>query len=93
MLPGTGPGGVRDVRGRLVEAVRAVVVRQAPGWTTSVSVGAASWQAEGPGSSPITGAELLARADDALDAAKPAGKNRAAVYGDEVAAGAEAAGG
>jgi diguanylate cyclase (GGDEF)-like protein/PAS domain S-box-containing protein len=93
VLPGTGAGGARDVCDRLVEAVRAVVVRQAPGWTMSVSVGAASWQSEGPGSSPITGAELLARADDALYAAKAAGKNQAVVYGEEVAAGAEAAGG
>lgn len=62
---------------RLVEAVRAVVVRQATGWHASVSIGAATWF---PGSSTAKATDLLMRADTALYAAKAAGKDRAVAF-------------
>ncbi|MBJ7454858.1 MAG: EAL domain-containing protein [Thermoleophilia bacterium] len=77
VLPGADHEGAREVAGRLAEAVRAVVVRQAPGWALTVSVGTASRAA---GDADGTPRELLARADEALYAAKAAGKDRVVVY-------------
>lgn len=73
-----GPGAMVTAQ-RLVEAVRAVTVRQATGWHPSVSIGAATWA---PGSSTVKPAELLRLADTALYAAKAAGKDRAVAVDD-----------
>ncbi len=75
VLPGVDETGALLVAEALVEAVRAVTVRQAAGWRLTVSVGAASWT---PGSARGTSMELVDRADRALYAAKAAGKDRAA---------------
>lgn|GEM_PF-2217551 len=93
VLPRTGDDGARDVGRRLVAAARAVEVRQAPGSRITVSVGLASWQAKEPHTTPAKAAELLARADEALYAAKAAGKDRAVVDGEPAPAGAEVADG
>ena len=74
VLPGVDETGALLVAEALVEAVRAVTVRQAAGWRLTVSVGAASWP---PGSARGTSMELVDRADRALYAAKAAGKDRA----------------
>lgn len=76
VLPGTGPEGAQTMVDRLVEAVRGVTIHQAAGWRLSVSVGAATWQ---PGSAVTKASELLTRADEALYAAKGAGKDRAVI--------------
>jgi diguanylate cyclase (GGDEF)-like protein/PAS domain S-box-containing protein len=77
VLPGVDDTGALRVAKRLVEAARTVTIRQAADWSLSVSVGAASWH---PGSPAPKSLELLARADEALYAAKTAGKDRAVVY-------------
>jgi len=74
VLPGVDETGALLAAEALVEAVRAVTVRQAAGWRLTVSVGAASWT---PGSARGTSMELVDRADRALYAAKAAGKDRA----------------
>ena len=74
------PGTERDaalVGHRLVEAVRSVAVRQAAGWSLSVSIGVTGWH---PGEDTVKSADALSRADQALYAAKGNGKNRAASY-------------
>ena len=63
---------------RMVQAVREVIVRQAPGWALSVSVATATTATDG---APIKAVELLARAARALYTATSAGKDRALVYG------------
>lgn len=83
ILPHTDAAGALRVGLQLVEAVRALTVRQAPGWNLSVSVGTASWL---PDRELITSSELHGRADEALYAAKAAGKNRAVAYEDSLAA-------
>jgi diguanylate cyclase (GGDEF)-like protein/PAS domain S-box-containing protein len=83
ILPGTDAAGAHSVGLQLVEAVRALTVRQAPGWSLSVSVGTASWH---PDRELIRAPELHGRADEALYAAKAAGKNRAVAYEDSLAA-------
>jgi diguanylate cyclase (GGDEF)-like protein len=85
VLPNTDSDGALRVGECLVEAVRAVVVRQAAGKRLSVSVGSATLH---PGDEPITSAQLLTRADEALYAAKGAGKDRAVAYEGSVAASA-----
>jgi len=74
VMPGVDAKGAITVANRLVQAVRAVTVRQAAGWNVSVSVGAATWR---PGAEASTSGELMAEADTALYAAKAAGKDRA----------------
>jgi diguanylate cyclase (GGDEF)-like protein/PAS domain S-box-containing protein len=74
VLPGTDHDAALATAWRLVEAVRAVTLRQAADWNLSVSVGTASWH---PGDEPIKSGDALAHADRALYAAKTAGKNRA----------------
>ncbi|WP_411277775.1 putative bifunctional diguanylate cyclase/phosphodiesterase [Gaiella sp.] len=83
ILPGTDAAGAHRVGHQLVEAVRALTVRQAPGWNLSVSVGTASWH---PDRELINPSELHRRADEALYAAKAAGKDRSVVYEDSLAA-------
>ncbi|WP_170315529.1 sensor domain-containing diguanylate cyclase [Nakamurella deserti] len=79
VLPGTGAADAATVAARLLDRVRAVVVRQAPGWQATVSVGAATWT-PGPETADIgTAAALLTRADAALYRAKAAGRDRLAV--------------
>lgn len=77
VLPGAGHEGAREVACRIAEAVRGVVVRQAPGQALTVSVGTASRE---PGEEGSSAREMLARADEALYAAKAAGKDRVVVY-------------
>lgn len=77
VLPGTDDTGALRVAEGLVEAARTVIIRQAANWALSVSVGAASWH---PGSPATKSLELLATADEALYAAKTAGKDRAVTY-------------
>ncbi|MEP6979463.1 MAG: sensor domain-containing diguanylate cyclase [Nakamurella sp.] len=74
VMPGVDAVGAITVANRLVQAVRAVTVRQAVGWNASVSIGAATWL---PGSELTKSSELISRADAALYAAKAAGKDRA----------------
>ena len=77
VLPEIDAAGAMTVAQRLVEAVRAVTVRQAAGWNPSVSVGTATWF---PGSGINKAGELMTLADAALYAAKAAGKNRAVAH-------------
>jgi len=77
VLPGVDDRGAFAVAERLVEAVRCVAVRQAPGWDLSVSVGSASWH---PGEATLRPVELLTQADHALYAAKADGKDRAVAH-------------
>jgi diguanylate cyclase (GGDEF)-like protein/PAS domain S-box-containing protein len=83
ILPDTDARGASMVASRLVEAVRAVAIRQAADWGLSVSVGTATWLPDGP---PATSDEVVARADDALYAAKAAGKDQAVAYERDLAA-------
>ena len=77
VLPGVDDRGAFAVAERVVAAVRSVTVRQAPGWDLSVSVGSASWH---PGEAKLRPVELLTQADQALYAAKAAGKDRAVAH-------------
>ncbi|MEP6642542.1 MAG: bifunctional diguanylate cyclase/phosphodiesterase, partial [Gaiellales bacterium] len=83
VLPNTDMTGALTVGQELVEAVRAITIRQAPGWNMSVSVGTASWH---PDRELIKSAVLLSRADQALYAAKAAGKDRVTPYEESLAA-------
>ncbi len=83
VLPSTDARGALAVATRLVEAIRAVTVRQAAGWGLSVSVGTATWLPDGP---PAASGEVVARADEALYAAKSAGKDQAVAYERDLAA-------
>ena len=77
VLPGADHEGARRVADRIVDAVRGVVVRQAPGQTLTVSVGTASREHRDDGAGPR---DLLGRSDEALYAAKGAGKDRVVVF-------------
>ncbi len=77
VLPGVDDRGAFAVAEQMVESARTVTVRQAPGWKFSVSVGSASWH---PGETKLKPVELLTQADQALYAAKAAGKDRALAY-------------
>ncbi len=86
VLPDVDTAGAAIVAQRLCEAVREVTIRQAPGWTLSVSVGTATAQ---PDQRIVKSPELLAHADEALYAAKAAGKNRVVGYEHALAARAD----
>ncbi len=77
VLPKTDEPGALAVAERLVLAVRAVSVLEAPGQDLSVSVGTATWR---PGESDLDALKLLGYADQALYAAKLAGKDRAVAH-------------
>jgi diguanylate cyclase (GGDEF)-like protein/PAS domain S-box-containing protein len=77
VVPGADVAGALAVGQRLMNAVRAVAIRQAPGWKLSVSVGTASWH---PDRELMKPPGLLARADEALYEAKAAGRNRMIAY-------------
>ncbi len=77
VLPGADRDAAIAAAQRLVEAVRAVTMRQAADWSLSVSVGTASWH---PGDDPVKSGDALALADRALYAAKRAGKDRAVAH-------------
>jgi diguanylate cyclase (GGDEF)-like protein/PAS domain S-box-containing protein len=88
VLPGVDAEGARVVAERCCAAVREVRIDQAPGWRLTVSTGTATRSgADGP--EPASATELLGRADEALYAAKAAGKDR--VVGYESALSAQAA--
>jgi diguanylate cyclase (GGDEF)-like protein len=74
VMPGVDAEGAITVANQMVQTVRAVRLRQAPGWNASVSIGAATWL---PGAEVAKSGDLLALADTALYAAKAAGKDRA----------------
>ncbi len=82
VLPGIDGDGAVTVAERLVAAVRAVTIRQAPGWNLTVSAGSASWH---PDAGPLKSVELLSRADEALYVAKAAGRDRAIAYENSLA--------
>lgn len=86
VLPGTDGDGAREVAERLVGAVRDVELAQAPGWRFSVSAGCAT---RGPEPGELKASALLHHADEALYAAKAAGKDRAVRYEDSLARRAE----
>ncbi len=73
VMPGADAAGAVAVAERLAAAVRMVALRQAPDWKSGVSIGAATWLPGSPTSKPT---DLLTLADDALYAAKAAGKDR-----------------
>lgn len=73
VLPGTDPASATQVANRLLNAARDVSLRQAPGWSFSVSIGSASWLPEHGKRKAI---ELLAQADRALYDAKDCGRDR-----------------
>lgn len=77
VLPGVTDAEAVITADRILARVRDVVVRQAPGWQATVSIGASTWA---PGSATAaavtTAAGLVARADAALYRAKAAGRNR-----------------
>jgi diguanylate cyclase (GGDEF)-like protein/PAS domain S-box-containing protein len=77
ILPDTSNDSAVIVADRLLHAVRAATVRQAPDWPISVSIGIATWN---PGDDPLRPVDLMSRADLALYAAKAAGKDRAASH-------------
>jgi diguanylate cyclase (GGDEF)-like protein/PAS domain S-box-containing protein len=83
VLPGADRLGALIVAQRLLQAARAITIRQADGCGVSISAGTASWH---PGTETIKPAQLLDRADQALFAAKADGKNRAIAYEDSLAA-------
>jgi diguanylate cyclase (GGDEF)-like protein len=83
VLPGADIAGTLAVGQQLLEAVRAITVRQAPGWDLSVSIGTASWH---PDRELIKSTDLLGRADEALYAAKTNGKNQVIAYEESLAA-------
>jgi diguanylate cyclase (GGDEF)-like protein len=77
VLPGADVDGALTVAERVLAAARDVVLHQAAGRSLSVSVGTATWLPDGTPPRPTA---LLARADQALYAAKEAGKDRAVAY-------------
>ena len=86
VLPGVDSAGALTVADRLREAVRGITIRQAPGWTLSISIGTATWNSQtGPHKTGL----LLSRADEALYVAKSSGKDRAVAYEDSLAERAE----
>jgi diguanylate cyclase (GGDEF)-like protein/PAS domain S-box-containing protein len=82
VLPDTDSTGAAVVADRMVHAIRAVTLRQADR-PLSISVGSASWNPDGTITKP---AVLLARADQALYAAKAEGKDRSVAYEHSIAA-------
>jgi diguanylate cyclase (GGDEF)-like protein/PAS domain S-box-containing protein len=82
VLPGTDVDGALAVGQRLVAAARSITVHQAAGRRLSVSVGTATWIPDG---TPAKPAVLVARADQALYAAKAAGKDQALAWEHAVA--------
>ena len=83
VLPGADVAAAGVVGQRLVDAVWATTIHQASDWPLSVSVGAATWL---PDSELLKANELLERADQALYAAKDAGRNRIIAYEESLAA-------
>jgi diguanylate cyclase (GGDEF)-like protein len=83
VLPGADRRGALIVAQRMLEAARAITMRQADGWGVSVSAGTASSH---PATETIKSGQLLGHADEALYAAKAAGKDRAIAYEDSLAA-------
>jgi diguanylate cyclase (GGDEF)-like protein len=83
ILPGTDLSGASVVGHRLIEAVSAITVRQAPDWSLSVSVGTATWH---PDAELLKSPILLGRADEALYEAKSSGKHRVVAYEDSLSA-------
>ena len=82
-LPATDGAGALTVANRMLEATRTISLRQAGGYHFSVSAGTATWLPEAGITKP---GQLLARADQALYAAKASGKDRTETYEDAIAA-------
>ena len=83
VLPGTDSAGALTVANRLLQAIRGVHIRQAPGWPLTVSIGTATWTPDTP---TMRARDVLQHADEALYAAKSAGKDRAVAYEQSLAA-------
>lgn len=77
VLPNTDSRGALVLAERLVRAVRGIEITEAPDWRLRVSVGVATWQ---PGTEDLDRVALLDRADQAMYAAKSAGKDRALAF-------------
>ncbi len=77
VLPGIDGDEAQVIANTLVSAVRQVRIRQASDRAMTVSIGVSTWL---PGSAVGRSADLLARADLALYAAKAAGKDRACAH-------------
>lgn len=78
VIPNADVDAAGAVAQRLVEAVRSIRLRQTPGRTLSVSVGTGTWDPHrGP---PLRAPTLISHADQALYAAKGAGKDRYISY-------------
>jgi diguanylate cyclase (GGDEF)-like protein/PAS domain S-box-containing protein len=77
VLPGVDEVGALAVGARMIDAMRTVTVLQAPGRTLTISIGTASWDPTEPNVEP---AELLRCADQALYAAKAAGRDCVVAY-------------
>ncbi len=82
VLPNTHSAGAVAVANRMLEATRAIGLRQADGHRFTISAGSATWLPGSPMSKP---GQLLTRADQALYAAKARGKDRAETYEQAVA--------
>lgn len=83
VLPNTDSAGALTVANRMLEATRAISLRQADRHRFSISAGTATWLPEVGIAKP---SQLLGRADQALYAAKASGKDRAETYEDAIAA-------
>ncbi len=83
VLPRTGSSGAVAVANRMIEATRAITLRQADGYSLSISAGTATWV---PDDNVTKAQQLLARADQALYAAKAKGKDQAITYEGAIAA-------
>ena len=83
VLPATDRTGALAVANRMLAATRAIRLHQAEGHRFSVSAGTATWT---PDVGVTKSGQLLARADQALYAAKTSGKDRVEAYEEAIAA-------
>jgi diguanylate cyclase (GGDEF)-like protein/PAS domain S-box-containing protein len=81
VLPATSHDDAMLLTEKMLHAVRQIVLRQAQGGSLTVSIGTATWSpSASTGDAKISSETLLARAGQAVDTAKAAGKDRVASY-------------